>query len=79
MHPQHSRGAAEKRHLDFTKAIRKQNLYPGYYDNLHQFSKNKIHCSCWMCAFHGPSMQDIRRTIDMNQQMDEFKMEEAIA
>lgn len=19
------------------------------YDNLHQYSKNKIHCSCWMC------------------------------
>lgn len=22
----------------------------GYYDNLHQYSKNKIHCSCPMCA-----------------------------
>ena len=21
-----------------------------YYDNLHQYSKNKIHCSCPMCA-----------------------------
>ena len=21
-----------------------------YYDNLHQFSKNKIHCSCPMCS-----------------------------
>lgn len=20
-----------------------------WYDNLHQYSKNKIHCSCWMC------------------------------
>ena len=23
--------------------------YP-YYDNLHQYSKNKIHCSCPMCS-----------------------------
>ena len=22
----------------------------GYYKNLHQYSKNKIHCSCPMCA-----------------------------
>lgn len=22
----------------------------GYYDNLHQYSKNKIHCSCPMCS-----------------------------
>lgn len=20
-----------------------------WYDNLHQYSKNKVHCSCWMC------------------------------
>ena len=23
----------------------------GWYDNLHQYSKNKIHCSCPMCSF----------------------------
>lgn len=22
----------------------------GYYDNLHQYSKNKIHCSCPLCS-----------------------------
>lgn len=22
----------------------------GFYDNLHQYSKNKIHCSCPMCS-----------------------------
>lgn len=44
---------AEKRHLDFIKAIRKRKLYKDCfmnyteeekYDNLHQYSKNKIHC-----------------------------------
>ena len=41
------------------KALRKRRIaeeiyyngkeYP-YYDNLHQYSKNKIHCSCPMCS-----------------------------
>ena len=48
---------AEKRHNDWKKAIRKRNitktwhLKNDYYDNLHQYSKNKIHCSCPMCSF----------------------------
>ncbi len=46
---------AQKRHNDFTKAIRKQNICIrhygfNYYSNLHQYSKNKIHCSCPLCA-----------------------------
>lgn len=49
---------AKKRHNDVTKAIRKRNIahsyslfaFTGWYDNLHQYSKNKIHCSCPMCA-----------------------------
>ena len=50
------RTRAERRHNDFKKALRKKRLsdvwmwpeHP-YYDNLHQYSKNKIHCSCPMC------------------------------
>ncbi len=54
------RPTAEKRHNDWIKAIRKRNIdrqYQNgsvydrdYYDNLHEYSKNKIHCSCGMCA-----------------------------
>ena len=44
---------AEKRHNDWKKAIRKRNIIRqygfDYYDNLHQYSKNKIHCSCPFC------------------------------
>ena len=47
------RTRAEKRHNDWIKAIRKRNIIRAYgwdyYDNLHQYSKNKIHCSCPMC------------------------------
>lgn len=49
---------AKKRRFDVTKALRKRSIahsyalfvYTGWYDNLHQYSKNKIHCSCPMCA-----------------------------
>ncbi len=58
------RTRAERRHNDFKKAIRKRNItrsvyWDGwndgknnydYYDNLHQYSKNKIHCSCPWCS-----------------------------
>ena len=44
---------AEKRHNDWKKAIRKKKIINAYgfdyYDNLHQYSKNKIHCSCPLC------------------------------
>lgn len=49
-----SRGERNKK--NWAKAIRKRNLvvsWPcfkeGYYNNLHQYMKNKIHCSCPMC------------------------------
>ena len=50
------RNRAEKRHNDWKKAIRKRKITRSwgwsedYYDNLHQYSKNKIHCSCPLCA-----------------------------
>lgn len=41
---------AERRKKDFSKAIRKRNICKSIYedetyDNLHEYSKNKIHCS----------------------------------
>lgn len=64
------RTRAERRHKDIIKALRKRNITRTwqaggldweYYDNLHQYSKNKIHCSCPYCSiktknnFYGPS------------------------
>ena len=67
---------ALRRHLSRKKALRKRKIcrkHYGfeYYDNLHQYSKNKIHCSCPMCARktnknsieHGWKVAD-RRSID---------------
>ena len=52
---------AKKRRFDVTKALRKRSIahsyalfvYTGWYDNLHQYSKNKIHCSCPVCGSRG--------------------------
>ena len=45
------------REISIRKARRKRRIahmyslftQTGWYDNLHQYSKNKIHCSCAMC------------------------------
>ena len=50
---------AYNRDVSHRKALRKKRLSKEvcwspkgweYYDNLHQFSKNKIHCSCPSCS-----------------------------
>lgn len=77
------RSRAEKRHNDWKKAIRKKKIINAYgwdyYDNLHQYSKNKIHCSCPLCRSKtrgnvwGPkehwSVRDERRIEDMDDQI----------
>lgn len=53
-----NRSRAYNRDVSVRKAIRKQRISQEifspsdkpYYDNLHQYSKNKIHCSCPLCA-----------------------------
>ena len=50
--------SAYNRDVSRRKALRKRRIareiYPysetDYYDNLHQYSKNKIHCSCPICS-----------------------------
>ena len=51
---------AYNREVSMRKARRKKRIAKeiwvcgwsggNYYDNLHQYSKNKIHCSCSMCS-----------------------------
>ena len=58
-----------------------------YYDNLHQYSKNKIHCSCPICSTKTKNKgkrkkgnrhrarnykrMDMRHLIDMDQNLEE--------
>ena len=65
--------------LDFSKRV-------GFYKNLHQYSKNKIHCSCPMCSAktknkggrciwapaYNPTMMDKRRSDAMDANEFDF-------
>lgn len=45
--------ALRKRRIDseiYSYYYRDPDVYHGFYNNLHQYSKNKIHCSCPMCS-----------------------------
>ena len=49
-----NRNSAEKRHNDYRKALRKQEISKrcygfDWYRDLHRYSKNKVHCSCPLC------------------------------
>lgn len=51
-----SSSRAYNRDVSRRKALRKRRITKevyhevSYYDNLHQYSKNKIHCSCPLCS-----------------------------
>ena len=70
------RNTAEKRHNDWKKAIRKKKIINAYgwdyYDNLHQYSKNKIHCSCPLCRglekAGQATISDLRKLEEMRSQ-----------
>ena len=81
---------AQRRKDDYIKACRKQQIvqeiygWDDWYNNLHQYSKNKIHCSCPMCAAktnpkrkriaHGYTISDRRKllnnNVDINNEYD---------
>ena len=49
------RTRAERRKNDYRKAVRKKRIAEEcmgvtFYNNTHQYSKNKIHCSCPLCS-----------------------------
>lgn len=86
----------------WSKAIRKRNIdrdtkpahapWPDYYDNLHEYSKNKIFCSCPMCSVktknkgshrksiwapsYNPSISEKRKVNSMDDQVQEIENNE---
>lgn len=87
MKPRSRRG--DRRKVDLKKARRKARIdiarscdgYP-MYDNLHQYSKNKIHCSCRLCrgkdyfGRHITTEQEIRSADEMAVELAEILEEE---
>ena len=96
-----NRGRAFNRDVSRRKALRKKrisdNFWPHaaehpYYDNLHQYSKNKIHCSCPLCSqksknkgkrarknynpTHNFKASDVRKFEKMNNEIQEEEINE---
>ena len=83
------RTRAQRRRNSIRKALRKRRIVRSwgwdveYYDNLHQYSKNKIHCSCPLCAAktnpkrkrigHGYTGRDARRDDEMNYEEKDYE------
>ena len=76
--------AIRKYHIDRNKQAACSYFYP-IYNNLHQYSVNKIHCDCCLCrnktnpkdkSGSGPAMNwcpsDQRQLDDMNLQLGEL-------
>ena len=70
-----------RRKKDVAKALRKKRINketrnpdekPWY--NLHQYSKNKIHCSCPLCRFEGIPHSDQKKIDGMNARYHDFCM-----
>lgn len=76
---------AERRKNSFAKAKHKQNICRHnygweWYDNLHQYADNKIHCSCPLCSAktgrYGPNdwpMPDKKKISEMRDQLFDFQ------
>lgn len=67
------RTRAENRFNSRRKALRKRRIdrqmqghysTTPYYDNLHQYSKNKVHCSCPICS---PKSKDSPKHSDLKK------------
>ena len=77
------RTRAENRFNSRRKALRKRRIdrqtqgRTPYYDNLHQYSKNKIHCSCPICSGKtsrdGYTISDKKKLLDFKEQLNEEK------
>lgn len=77
------------RKMDWKHAVRKRRIclsansdnYTNgdWYNNLHQYSKNKIHCSCWMCRARGlykGSNSKVARSCTEQRLFDKMNYEE---
>ena len=81
---------ATRRKNNWRKAKRKEwithHVYgwpEGWYNNLHEYSKGKIHCSCPICAAktnpkrkrigHGYARRDYRRIEEMKYEEDDYE------
>ncbi len=71
---------ALRRHYNAKKAIRKRNIsrqvyHMDWYENLHQYSDNKVHCSCNLCRFR-PVMNPDQKSMQDTRKIEKMKARE---
>ncbi len=76
------RSRGDRRKIDYQKAKKKKTKINhhgfDYYNNLHQYSKNKVHCSCRLCrgkdyfGRHILTEQEIKSTDKMQEELKEI-------
>ena len=73
------RSRGDRRKIDYQKAKKKKTKINhhgfDYYNNLHQYSKNKVHCSCRICrgkdyfGRHILTEQEIKNNDEMQEEL----------
>lgn len=76
------RSRGDRRKINYKKAKKKKAKINhhgfDYYDNLHQYSKNKVHCSCRICrgkdyfGRHILTEQEIKNNNEMQEELKEI-------
>ncbi len=79
--PEKDMRRAKRRKTDVKKAIRKRAISNhaigfDWYKNLHQYSKNKIHCSCPLCSFDPWKSGEMTMSNLRKQMADKVKLKE---
>lgn len=68
---------AARRKKNYAKAMRKKKIAANVgglrYKSTHQYSKNKIHCSCPLCAFSGLTHSDVMRLACMEARLRDYQ------
>ena len=55
------RRTMRRNHIARKRKISNKIYYGGWHCPDGALSKGKIHCSCWLCSFHGTPIQDLKR------------------
>lgn len=71
--------AENEYHKSRRRAFRRKkisaNVGGSKFEHTHQYSKNKIHCSCPLCAFSGLTHSDLMRLACMESRLRDYKNE----
>jgi len=66
------RRSEAKTHIARKKGISRHIYFFDWYDNDNQYSKNKVHCSCWMCRGYNEYLDTLRKQKEADETKEDF-------